>query len=91
MATQADPREFDLQEQLARIRKMGAEQDQAQAYTRKLLEDARLAAVDVDKRHAEIKKLEQDTEHAAKDLLLRGLIAGAGMTAAVAALVKVFL
>ena len=91
MATQADPREFDLQEQLARIRKMGTEHDQAQAATRKLIEDARLSSVDVEKRGAEIKKLIQDTEHASKVLLLQGLVAGAGVTAAVGALAKLFL
>ena len=105
MATQADPREFDLQEQLARIRKMGAEHDQAQAVTHKLVVEAQLAAadvekrgvelrltaVDVEKRQAEIKKLIQDTEHASRVLVLQGLVAGAGITAAVGALAKLFL
>ena len=91
MATQADPREFDLQEQLARIRKMGAEHDQAQAATRKLIEDARLSSADVEKREAEITKLIQDTAHASKVLMFQGLATGAGLLAAGAALTKLFL
>jgi hypothetical protein len=37
MATQIDPKEFDLQEQLARIRKIQEESDKFSAETRKLL------------------------------------------------------
>ncbi|MBY0303538.1 MAG: hypothetical protein K2W86_00110 [Sphingomonas sp.] len=41
MATQIDPKEFDLQEQLARIRKIQEESDKFSAETRKLLAESR--------------------------------------------------
>ena len=41
MATQIDPREFDLQEQLARIRKIQEESDKFSAKTRKLLAESK--------------------------------------------------
>ena len=90
MATQADPGEFELQEQLARIRKMGAEHDQAQAATRKLFIDTQLSAVDLEKRAAEIRKLVQDTEYASKVFAFQGLATGAGVVAAAVAVAKLF-
>ncbi len=41
MATQIDPKEFDLQEQLARIRKIQEESDKFSAETRKLLAESK--------------------------------------------------
>ena len=41
MATQIDPKEFDLHEQLARIRKIQEESDKFSAETRKLLAESR--------------------------------------------------
>ena len=40
MATQIDPRELDMQEQLARIRQMIAESEQRQAEVRRILAEA---------------------------------------------------
>jgi hypothetical protein len=45
MATQMDERELDLQEQLARIRQMGAEHDRIAAETRKLFAESRVVSV----------------------------------------------
>ena len=45
MATRVDQKEFDLQEQLARIRKFQEESDKFSAETRKLLVEAKTISI----------------------------------------------
>lgn len=47
MATQADHESLDIQEQLARIRSIGIEQDKRQIEIRKLAQDIKLATPEV--------------------------------------------
>jgi DNA polymerase/3'-5' exonuclease PolX len=77
MATQADPKELDVQEQIVRIRKHLAEIDKTQAEIRKLVVDAEKTSLDI--------------RIAPWQPVLGGVAAGGALLAAGAALAKLFL
>ena len=76
MATQMDRNELDLQEQLARIRQMGANTDKAIA--------------EIQKTRVDIDKVLKDTKIVTFATVFQGLIAIAGLIGAGAAIAKLF-
>ena len=76
MATQADRGEIDLQEQLARIREMGANTDKLIAVNQKAL--------------AELSKIKAETEFLPRAMIFQAMIAAAALFGAGAAVAKLF-
>ena len=74
MATKFEPQALDLEEQIVRIRKMGAETEQA--------------LVDIQKTRADIEKVLFDTRIVSFATIFQGLIAIAALLGAGAALAK---
>ena len=74
MATKFEPQALDLEEQIVRIRKMGAETEQA--------------LVDIQKTRADIEKVLIDTRIVSFATIFQGLIAIAALIGAGAALAK---
>ncbi len=91
MATQADRGEIDLQEQLARIREIGANAEklilegQKLAFERNKLEAERL------KMEVERIKTKADTEFMPRAMIFQAMIAAAALLGAGAAIAKLFM
>jgi len=77
MATQMEPKELDLQEQMIRLRRAIAESDKFAAETRKAMEERR--------------KIESETKMFPLSLILQAMIATAALLGAGAALAKLLL
>ncbi|MBV8238875.1 MAG: hypothetical protein JO221_08910 [Sphingomonas sp.] len=77
MATQMEPKELDLQEQMIRLRRAIAESDKFAAETRKAMEERR--------------KIEAETKMFPLSLILQAMIATAALLGAGAALAKLLL
>jgi len=77
MATQMEPKELDLQEQMSRLRRAIAESDKFAAETRKAIEERR--------------KVEAETKMFPLSLILQAMIATAALLGAGAALAKLLL
>ena len=77
MATQLEPKELDLQEQIARIRKTQEEVDKFAAETRKVV--------------ADMIKTQADTKFQPWILILQGALAAAALMGAGVAFAKLFL
>ena len=83
MATQMDRNELDLQEQLARIRQMGANTDKAIA-------DIQKTRVDIDKALVDMNKIVKDTKITTFATVFQGLLAVAALIGAGAPIGKLF-
>ena len=84
MATQMEPKELDLQEQMIRLRRAIAESDKFAAETRKAI-DERL------KIERETRKIERETKALPYSLILQAMIATGALLGAGAALAKLLL
>lgn len=83
MATQIEPRELDLQEQIARIRRAQIESDKFVADTHKAIEE-RL------KIERESIKLERETKFMPASLIFQAMLAAAALIGAGATITKLF-
>ncbi|MDR2858199.1 MAG: hypothetical protein LBV50_10190 [Novosphingobium sp.] len=87
MATQLDPKELALQEQLARIRQMIAETDrlttEQSARVRQMIDEA-------ERNRAEQAKLARETRVMPASLIMQAMLATAALLGAGAAVAKVF-
>jgi hypothetical protein len=90
MATQLDPRELDLQEQLARIRQIGMNTDKIILENQKLQLERLKVEADTEKAIAEVRKLNADTKVVSFAAVFQGFIAIAAMLGAGAAIIKLF-
>ena len=90
MATQIDPKELDMQEQLARIRKTQAEIDTMFDERSKLQSDIQRIIAETDQRHAEREKIIGETKYIGPAIILQAMIATGALLAAGATVAKVF-
>ena len=81
MATQIEPRELDLQEQLVRIRRNVEEGEKFSAETRKLV-------AEMGKLNVEMSKSQSDLKYQPWFILFQGVLAAAALMGAGAALAK---
>ena len=91
MATQINPDEPNVEEQLVRIRKMIAESDRIADERQKMNAEIAKLSVEGQKMNAEITKLSVETRLAPWQLALGGVTSGAALFAAAAAFTKLFL
>jgi len=90
MATQLDPHELDIQEQLARIRQMGLNTDKLILESQKLQLERLKVETDTEKALAEIRQINAATQFMPRSMIFQAMLATAALLGAGAAIAKLF-